>query len=439
MDMNGIGETTIARLNARIVPLFLITYVINFLDRVNIGFASLQMNGRLGFGPAVYGFGAGIFFLGYFIFQVPSNLVLARLGSRRWLAPTMIVWGVISAMTALVTTPPGFYLVRFLLGAAEAGFVPAVLVYLGNWYPAQYRASAVAKVWSATAVAIVIGGPLSALLLRFDGTLGLAGWQWMFLVEAAPAIILGVVLLWVLNDRPEEAEWLTPKQRDWLIDQLDAERPTSHGGVSDRGIITALRDLRTRQLGALYFCLGIGFFGITLWLPQVVRQIGGLSDSATGLVSAIPFGCAIIAMIVVANHSDRSGERRPYMIGGCLVAASGFALSGQIANPVLALAALSVGAMGLWSVIGIFWQLPATFLTGASAPVGIAIINACGSLGGFVGPYLIGSLRGVGAGFGVALFVIAGAMALAAALAARFAWATRGDLVALAPALRTKE
>lgn len=414
----AIGAATIARLNRRIIPLFLVAYVINFLDRVNVGFASLQMNERLGFGPEVYGLGAGIFFIGYFLFEVPSNLVLARVGPRYWLARIMISWGLVSAATALVTTAAGFYLVRFLLGVAEAGFVPALLVYINSWYPTEYRAGAVATIWSATAIALVIGGPLSGLLLGLDGVVGLDGWQWMFVLEAVPAVLLGVVLLFILDDRPQDAHWLSEAQRRWLIDRLDAEQRDRRANGARESVGAAFAEPRVWILGLLYLCLGIGFFGITFWLPQLVKQAGDLSDLQASLLSSVPFICATGAMILAGRWSDRSGLRRRPIVAGCLLAATGFALGGQLADPLLALAALSLGAMGLWSVVGIFWQLPGAMLGGAAAAVGVAVINSCGSLGGFVGPYLIGIARARGTDFGPALLLIAGALLLGAAITA---------------------
>lgn len=416
--MHGVGTETIARLNRRIIPLFLVIYVVNFLDRVNIGFASLQMNGELGFGPAVYGLGAGIFFIGYFLFEVPSNMMLTRVGARYWLTRIMVTWGIVSAATAFVTTPTAFYVVRFLLGVTEAGFVPALLIYIDQWYPQSERASAVARIWSATAIAVIIGGPISSLLLLMDGIGGFAGWQWMFIVEALPAIILGVLLITMLTDRPEQAMWLTPEQRRWLADTLASEAADKQARGAATSFAAAFREPRVWVLSLLYFCLGIGFFGVTLWLPQIVKQLSGLSNVQVSLVTSIPFVAAVVAMLITGRLSDRSGERRRYVVGGTIVAAIGFTASGFAPHAVLALAAISIGAMGLWSVIGIFWQLPAAFLTGAAAAAGVAVINSCGSLGGFVGPYLIGLVRSSGVGFGPAMAFIGLAMLVAAGIAA---------------------
>ncbi len=418
--MTSVAEQTIARLNWRIVPLFIVIYVINFLDRVNVGFAALQMNQDLSFGPEMYGFGAGIFFIGYVICEVPSNMVLAKVGARYWIARIMVSWGVVATAMAFVQGPTSFYVLRFLLGVAEAGFVPALLVYVNQWYPARDRAGAVAKIWSATAISIVVGAPISGLLLSMNGIAGLTGWQWMFVMEGVPAILLGVFLFLFITDRPEHATWLTAEQRDWLLATLAAEEAEKRRSASTDSFASAFRDPRVWVLGFMYACLGFGFFGVTLWLPQVIKQLSGLSNLQTSLVTTIPFLCAVVAMIVVGRHSDRTGERRWHVAGGAAVAALGFAVSGNIGDPLLALLAISVGAMGLWSVIAIFWQIPAMFLTGAAAAVGVAIINSCGNIGGFLGPYVIGWIRGQTPGFGTAMLAVAAAMLIAAGTALVF-------------------
>jgi ACS family tartrate transporter-like MFS transporter len=416
----SIDEQTISRLNRRIVPLFFVIYIINFLDRVNVGFAALQMNQDLGFNAEMYGFGAGIFFIGYVIFEIPSNMMLTKVGARYWLSRIMVSWGVVAAAMAFVHGSTSFYILRFLLGVAEAGFVPALLVYLNEWYPARERAGVVSKIWSATAVSIVIGGPISGLILSMNGVLGVTGWQWMFVIEGVPAIFLGVFLFLFVTDKPEQAKWLTAPQREWLVSVLAAEEAQRQKNEATSSFAAAFRDPRIWVLGFMYACLGFGFFGITLWLPQVVKQVSQLSNLQTSFVTAIPFICAVVAMIVVGKHSDRTGERRWHIVAGTLVAALGFAISGNVADPVMALVAISIGAMGLWSVIAVFWQIPSKFLTGAAAAVGVAIINSCGSMGGFVGPYVIGWIRSHSPGFGAAMLAVAAAMLIAAAIAVAF-------------------
>lgn len=416
-DDEALGRRAVGRVARRLMPLLFAAYLVNFLDRVNVGFAALQMNERLDFGPAVFGFGAGVFFLGYFLFEVPSNLVLVRVGARRWLARIMLSWGVVSAATALATGPTSFYALRFALGVAEAGFVPALLVVIATWFPEERRASAVAVVWSATAAALVLGGPLSAAILALDGRLGLQGWQWLFALEALPAVLLAPVLLRLLPDRVEDAKWMPGDERAWLSTRLAAERARRVAGGASEAALAGLARREPWLLGLLYFFLGIGFFGITFWLPQVVRQLSGLGDAATALVSAVPFAGAAAAMLLVARLSDRTGRRRVYVVTGALIAAAGFGFSAVTASPLLSLTLLSVGAAGLWSVIGVFWQLPSRYLTGAAAAVGMAAINACGSLGGFVGPYAVGLLRAGGGDFRSALAMVALAMLAAATVA----------------------
>lgn len=418
LEEEEVGRRAVSRVARRLLPLLFATYLVNFLDRVNVGYAALQMNERLGFGPAVFGLGAGVFFIGYSLFEVPSNMMLARVGARRWLPRIMLNWGVLSAATALVDGPTSFYLLRLALGIAEAGFVPALLVILAAWFPAERRASAVATVWSATAAALVLGGPLSAAILTLDGRLGLQGWQWMFVLKALPAVLLAPVLFRLLPDRPEEAAWLPPRERAWLVARLATERDQRlAGGASER----ALAGLARREpwlLGLLYFFLGVGFFGITFWLPQLVGQLSGLGDAATAVASAVPFAIAAAAMLLVARWSDRTGRRRVFLVAGTLVAAGGFGLSAVAGPPSTSLALLTVGAAGLWSVIGVFWQLPGRHLTGTAAAVGVAAVNACGSLSGFVGPYAVGLLRAAGGDFRSALVMVALAMLAAAAIAA---------------------
>ena len=415
--MSTIARETISRLNWRIIPLFIIIYVINFLDRVNVGFAALQMNEELSFTPEIYGFGAGIFFIGYFMFEVPSNMMLTKVGARYWLARIMVSWGIVAGAMIFVSSPNSFYVLRFLLGVTEAGFVPALLVYLGQWYPERDRATAVAWIWSSTAIAIVIGGPISGLILQMHGLGGLSGWQWMYLIEAVPAVWIGVVLFLLLTDKPEDATWLTREHRSWLIEALAREENEKRDNAAHHHFAAAFKDARVWILGLMYMCLGIGFFGVTLWLPQVVRQLSGLTSVQTSFVSAIPFLFAVISMVLVGRHSDRTGERRWHVVIGALVAAVGFVVSGQVENSLVALGAITIGAMGLWSIIAIFWQIPVRFLSGAASASGLAIINSCGSIGGFIGPFLVGWIRGQTGGFSAALIAIAGSLIVAAIIA----------------------
>ena len=412
-----VSPATIARISRRIVPFFLLLYVVNFLDRVNVGFAALQMNRDLGFGPEVYGFGAGIFFLGYVLFEIPSNLVLRRVGSRVWLSRIMITWGLIAMAAAFTNGRNSFYVLRLLLGVAEAGFVPGMIYYLADWFPARERARVIAKIWSATAIAIVVGSPISGLISQLDGILGLPAWRWIFLLEGLPALVMGFVSFFFLSDEPTGAAWLAPEERAALSAQIAREHEASDAhGLS--GFKQALSSGRVWALAILYFCIGIGFFGITLWLPQIVKQLSGLGTTEVSLITTIPFLLAAGAMILNARHSDRTGERRWHLACPLLVGAFGLAGSGLSSSPIMALVSLCIAAMGMWSSIGVFWSVPTAFLRGTAAAGGLALINSIGGLGGFVGPYLIGLVRSITPDFSVALLGLSVSVCLAALLAA---------------------
>ncbi len=419
-----------ARVTRRLIPFLFLLYVVAFLDRVNVGFAALQMKADLGLGDAVYGFGAGIFFLGYFVFEIPSNLILERVGPRFWIARIMITWGVISSAMMFVRGEAGFYALRFLLGVAEAGFFPGIVLYLTYWFPAAERARAVALFMTATAMSGVIGGPISGALLELDGFAGLGGWQWLFLLEGLPAIALGFIVLAVLPDGPEHARWLDPEERRWLVARLDEERARverAHGKLALRG---ALVDGRVWSLAVLYFALVLGIYGVSLWLPQIVAGLAEMSDFEVGLVSAIPYVVASIGMVVVGTHSDLTGERRWHIAAPAFAGALGFVASAVFAHPVLALAGLSLAALGIWSALGPFWTLPTAFLSGTAAAGGIALVNSVGNLGGFAGPWALGLLKESTGSFAPGLLVLALALVVVAVLALRLpdhALALRGD------------
>ncbi|MDF1503387.1 MFS transporter [Roseisolibacter sp. H3M3-2] len=405
-----------AKVRRRLIPFMFVLYVVSYLDRINVGFAALQMNEDLRFSPAVYGLGAGIFFLGYCLLEVPSNLILARVGARRWIARIMIVWGIVSAAMMFVRTPTSFYVLRFLLGAAEAGFFPGMILYLTYWFPAAERARAVALFMTSTAMAGVVGGPLSGALLTLDGAAGLAGWQWLFLVEGIPAVLLGLVVLRYLPDGPHEARWLDDGERAWLVARLEAERAATEA----RRRFTlgeALTDGRVLGLGLLYFCIIVGLYGIGFWLPQILSGLAGRGAVTLGLLSALPYVVAAVGMVLIARHSDRTGERRLHVALPALVGAVGLAASAAATSPLALVAAICVAALGIWGALGTFWTLPTAFLTGRAAAGAIALINAVGNLGGFVSPYLVGLVRGSSTGFVGALAMLAAFLAGASVLA----------------------
>ena len=410
-------RATMRAVSRRLIPFLFVLYVVSFLDRVNVGFAALEMNRDLGLSPTVYGFGAGIFFLGYSLFEAPSNLILARTGARVWIARIAITWGLISTLMMFVTGPVSFYVLRFTLGIAEAGFFPGIIFYLSEWFPPEARGRAVARFMTAIPVAGIIGGPISGALLGLNGTLGLAGWQWLFLLEGIPAIVLGVMVFRYLPDRPETAAWLEPEQRRWLTERLAIERSrcVEHHGFS---VARALSSGVVWKMGLLVFLsISFGQYALGLWQPQIVRGFSGLSNLQVGFISAIPNLAAVIAMVIVAAHSDRTGERCLHIAAASAVASVGFLGCAMTRSPVLSVLFLSLAAAGLLSAHGPFWPLPSKFLSGTAAAGGIALINSLANLSGFAGPYAIGLLNDASgdfrSGFLLLAFVPLAGMALA--------------------------
>ncbi|WP_454689398.1 MFS transporter [Achromobacter aloeverae] len=398
----------IGKLNKRIITFAFICFIINYLDRVNVGIAALHMNADLGLTSYMFGMGSGIFFIGYLAFEVPSNMMLHRFGPRIWIARIMITWGIVSAAMAFTQGPTSFYILRFLLGLAEAGFAPGILLYLTYWFPARERGRAAALFMTATVVSIIIGSPLSSWLLdAANGLFGLKGWQAMFVLEGLPAVILGVITLRYLVNRPEEdTKWLTPEERTWLIAKLDQERQA--GAASSRHDLAAMfRDPRVWLLTIVYMFNGIAVYGVIMWLPQIVKQLGNLTTVQTGFISAIPFIFAGIGLIVVARHSDRTGERKFHTAMGGLVGGIFLALSTYASSPLMGLVLLCICAFFLWSYMGVFWTLPPQFLQGSAAAGGIAAINGFAQLGGFTGPYLVGFVKDQTNDFHMALLTLA--------------------------------
>lgn len=383
-----------------------VLYIVAYLDRINVGFAALQLNTALKFDPAVFGLGAGIFFIGYFIFEIPSNLIMQRVGARIWIARILVTWGVISSAMMFVNGPRTFYLLRFLLGLAEAGFFPGMILYLTYWFPAEARGRAVAHFMTATAIAGVIGGPVSGILLKMDGAVGLAGWQWLFLIEGLPAVILGFVTLAWLPDSPKTAGWLSADEKAWIESKLAAEREhvRQHGHTTLR---EALGSGQVWTLGLIYFSVIISFYGISLWLPQIVQSFSGLSDLMVGFVSAIPYLAAAIGMVIIGRSSDKRRERRWHIALSALTGTVGLMAAAFLKAPAAEMAALAVAAVGIWGTLGPFWAMSSRMLTGTGAAAGIALINSVGNLGGFAGPYLIGLVRSRTNSFTGALIILA--------------------------------
>jgi MFS transporter, ACS family, tartrate transporter len=395
-----------SKLTRRLIPFMFLLYIVAYLDRINVGFAALQLNAALNFDPAIFGFGAGIFFIGYFIFEIPSNLIMQRLGARVWIARILVTWGVISSAMMFVSGPFTFYILRFLLGLAEAGFFPGMILYLTYWFPAEARGRAVARFMTATAIAGVIGGPVSGLLLKMDGIGGLAGWQWLFLMEGFPAVVLGFVTLVYLPNGPKAAAWLSAEEKEWIEIKLAAEREhvSQHGHVSLRG---AIASGRVWTLSFIYFSVIISFYGISLWLPQIVQSFSGMSDLMVSFTSVIPYLAAAIGMVIVGKSSDSRGERARHVAVSALVGTAGLTAAAFLSAPPAELAALALAAVGIWGTLGPFWAMSSRTLTGTAAAAGIALINSIGNLGGFAGPYLIGVVRSRTNSFTGALIVLA--------------------------------
>ena len=415
MEPDLFERRVVRKVTWRLLPYLFLLYTVAYIDRINVGVAQLRMSQDLKLDPAVFGFGLGVFFVGYFLFEVPSNMVLARVGARIWSARILVCWGLGSAAMLFVTGLKSFYVLRFLLGAAEAGFFPGVLYYLTRWFRGRDRAKAISLFMTAGTLAGIFN-PLSGALLRLEGMAGLHGWQWLFLVEGLPAILLGFSVLFLLPESPESARWLSAEEASWLAEQLAMER----AGKGDRHAATlfaALAHPRVWHLTAVYFLLVTGAYGFELWMPGIVKALTRGSDFEATLISAIPSVIAAAAMIVVGRHSDRSGERRWHVALSMLVASAAFFVAAQLDRPVLALAALCVAWSGLKSCQGPFWAIPPTFLTGPAAAGGIALINSVANLGGQVGPWMVGVLRKHSGGFTAGL-MLSSAMLLAAGLLA---------------------
>jgi ACS family tartrate transporter-like MFS transporter len=427
-------ETRVLRkVTLRIVPFVMLLYFIAFIDRVNIGFAALTMNKDLGLSPTVFGVGAGIFFLGYFLFEVPSNLVLDKVGARIWIARVMITWGMISGAMAFVQGPNSFYALRFLLGAAEAGFFPGIILYLSYWFPARQRAAVTAIFMAAAPLSTVLGSPVSGALLEMHGLLGLSGWQWMFIIEAVPALILGVMVLFYMTDRPEKAKWLRDDERNWLVATMNAES-AKKAGTASHSVWRGLADPRVIALSLVYFGTSAGLYTLGIWAPQIIKEFG-LSSLQVGFLNALPGIVAIVAMVVWARHSDRSSERTWHVVGACLLASLGLVLAGFAGSVLAVLLALTLVNIGISSAKPPLWSMPTMFLSGSAAAAGIAAINSIGNLGGFVGPAMIGWIKDLTGSFQGGLFFVAALLVLSAVLTLILARSQRTSDAAAAGAL----
>jgi ACS family tartrate transporter-like MFS transporter len=408
-------SAVISRLMWRLMPFLFLLYIVAYLDRINVSFAVLQMRGALGISDRVYGRAAGMFFAGYFFFQLPSNLVMEKFGVRRWISGLMVTWGVISCLMIFIRGPQSFYAMRFLLGAAEAGFFPGMILYMKHWFPANARARAVAWFMTANPIAGIVGSPVSGALMGLHGK-GLSGWQWMFLMEGVPAILLGVTVLWILSDTPNEAGWLKGDERAWLLQRLASEQQAA-SMVKNGSLWSVLISPRIWMLSLVYFGVSTTMYGVTLWLPSVIRSLSGLTYAMTGVAAMIPFVVTAIVMVLVGAHSDRTHERRWHVALAAFIGAAFLIVAGYAGAPVLVVAGIGLGMAGAEAMVGPFWAMATSRMEGISAAAGIAVINSIANLGGYFGPDIIGKFRTLNGGFRGGLLAIAAVLALSGAIA----------------------
>ncbi|TMJ54391.1 MAG: MFS transporter [Alphaproteobacteria bacterium] len=413
--MHEVEIRTLAKVSRRLVPFLIVCYFVAYLDRVNVSFAALTMNQDLGLSQTAFGFGAGIFFIAYFIFEVPSNLLLERFGARKWIARIMLSWGILSGLMAFIPdiaratgwgNENSFYLIRVLLGAAEAGFFPGIIFYLTLWFPAEYRARIVGYFMAAIPLSTVIGGPVSGVLLYLHGGLGLAGWQWLFVLEAVPAILLAGVVFFYLTDRPADATWLAPDERSWLAERLALEQ-RQRLAVRSYTVAESLVNPRVLGLSLVYFGAVATNYGLSFFLPQIVKAFG-LNTFLTTVVSATPYVVGVVGMVWWGRRSDRVAERRLHTAMPLFLAAAGIAVSTVLDDPSLKMIALCVAGFGIFACLPVFWTLPTAFLSGAAAAAGIAVINSIGNLAGFAGPFAMGWIRDHTGSYTGGLLLLAG-------------------------------
>ncbi|OPY88232.1 MAG: putative tartrate transporter [Smithella sp. PtaU1.Bin162] len=416
-EIPSLEERTVKKVFWRLMPFLCLLYIIAFLDRVNVSYAALSMNKDLGFSNAVYGFGAGIFFIGYFVMEIPGNLIMARVGARIWIARILISWGIIAGLTALVSTPHQFYLVRFFLGVAEASFFPGIIYYLGTWCRAQDQAKAVAVFMMSLPLCNVLGAPVSTYLLGIDW-LSIAGWKWLFILEAIPAVILGIMTPFYLTNHPSDAKWLTDAERNWLIDVLALEA----GKKVEKKKYTlwqAFTDADVIKLAGVYFFWVCGFYGLGLFLPILVKSLSAaFSNQKVGFLVAVPYIFAFIAMFLVGRNSDRTGERRWHTVFGMITGAVGLGCSVLFAHISIfvSMVFFTLSVMGIYASFGPFWAIPHSFLTATAAAGAIAMINSVGNFGGFVGPYAMGYIHDATGSFNGGLLFLVGCLLAAAVL-----------------------
>ena len=404
----------------RLLPLLIFLYIISYLDRVNVGFAALTMNADIGLSTVVYGWGAGLFFIGYCLFEVPSNLMMVKVGARRWIARILFTWGLIATCMALVEGPKSFLALRFLLGVAEAGFFPAVILYLTLWFPARYRARIISTFMLSIPISLAVGAPISTLLLELDGLLGLKGWQWLYIVEGIPGLLLVGVVLKFLPESPSKARWLNDAERDWLARELAkdvAAHPPSLDGKSS--LWQVLCNPAILVLCAMYFCVAATNLGLSMFLPQIIK-LQGYTGMAIGFVSAIPYVVGCVGMVSIGLLSDRFNQRKTYLIVALLFLSVGLTVAGWLPGSYVAIIGMCAATIGMMGFKGPFWPLPSVYLSGSSAAAGIALINSVGNLGGFFGPGLVGMAKDITGNFESGLYLLAGLAVFALLLTLAF-------------------
>jgi MFS transporter, ACS family, tartrate transporter len=414
--MNVHPQQVMGKVARHLVPFLIFCYFLAYLDRVNIGFAALTMNKDLGLSASAFGFAASIFFIGYFVFEVPSNLLLEKYGARIWIARIMISWGILSTAMAFVWNDTSFCVLRFIFGIAEAGFFPGIILYLTYWFPAEMRARMVGAFMVAVPGSAVIGSPLSTWILDafVSEPLGLKGWQWLFIIQGLPTIITGILVLKWLTDSPEKAAWLTPEERTWLANRMAAERATKEA-VHHFTVKEALTHPRILALSVVYFGAVIGLYGLSLWLPTIIKNFG-VSIMQTGILGSLPALAGAIGMVLWTRHSDATSERKWHMVIPCVIGAIGLIMAGIVESPTTSFLLLIVAGLGIYTSLPSFWPLPTAMLTGSAAAGGIALVNSIGNLGGFVGPYVVGLVKDLTGGFAGGLYLLAAFLLLAAVI-----------------------
>lgn len=410
----SLDDALYRKVNWRIIPLFIVCFLFAYLDRVNISFAKLQMQSDLGFSETVYGLGASLFFVGYFLFEVPSNILLHKIGARVWIARIMVTWGITSACMMFVQSEFWFYTLRFLIGVMEAGFVPGVLYFFTQWYPGNRRARVNAYFKSSICLCGIVGGPLAGFILgHFDGLYGMAGWKWLFLLEGLPSVLLGFVVLWLLSDKIEDAPWLSAEEKQVLLARMASEpKPESSSRFAD-----VWKQPTTYVMSAIYLCLVMALTGLLFWMPQLIKSAGVADTFDIGLLTMVPYLIAAVGNLLIGNSSDKRGERRWHMAGCALLTAAGYLLCAWLPGQLLPLmVGMSMVMTGIIAWMPIFWTIPPRFLTGLAAAAGIALINSLGQLGGVVGPFMVGWIKDQSGSATPALYVLSAVCVLATAL-----------------------